>query len=473
MLGIVDAVNGFVWGVPAMVLIVGTGFYLSIILHFPQVRMLPLALRVFFRKLKRQAPDSEGVTGFQALCTALAATVGTGNIAGVAGAITIGGPGAIFWMWICAFLGMVTKFAEVVLAMRFREKASDGSYLGGPMYMIQNGMHRHWNWMAYLYSAFGVAAAFGVGNATQVDAVIGGMRSIANYLNWPYDNNQELIIGAILSVLLVIVLLGGAKRIANLAELLVPLASVAYITLCVGAIMCHVKELPAAITSILTGAFRPKAVTGGVIGSVFVSLRTGVSRGVFTNEAGMGTASIAHAAAQADHPVEQGLLGIVEVFLDTIVICTMTALVILTSSTAIPYGTDLGVVLTIRSFSCTYGGWIGIPITVFLCIFAFATMLGWGLYGMRCMQYLFGTSSWKVFAILQSMIVVLCSLLESHAVWAISETLNGFMSIPNLIALIALSPVLINISREYNIQMQRCIADDGGTHENINQCKPV
>lgn len=465
-------INEFVWGIPALVLILGVGLYLSLSTGFAQLRLFPEALRLFCRKMRVDDTQDGSVSGFQALCTALAATVGTGNIAGVAGAISIGGPGSIFWMWVCALLGMITKYAEATLAVHFRYKDEKGNFIGGPMYMIRNGMGLQWRWLGSLYCLFGIIAAFGVGNATQINAVTSGVNSILPLLGFQKTITGNLIVGVIVAGVLSAVLLGGAARIGSFTEALVPFASVVYILMCLGALINHCASIPNAFAAIVTGAFSPRAVTGGVLGSAFIALRVGISRGVFTNEAGMGTASIAHAAAQVRHPAEQGLMGIIEVFLDTVVICTMTALVILSSGTYIPYGVDEGVTLTVRAFACTYGEWIGVPLTLFLCLFAFATMLGWGLYGMRCAQYLFGTHVWKSFVWLQSAVIVTSTLLQTHTVWLFSETVNGLMAIPNLIALTSLSPVLIHLTKEYILNL-RGIAAFGGTYESFYQCKQM
>lgn len=445
---LLETVNAIVWGAPALVLILGVGLYLSIRTGFVQLRLLPAAIRDFFSRLKGGKAEDGAVTPFQALCTALAATVGTGNIAGVAGAIAIGGPGAIFWMWICAVLGMATKFAEATLAVRYRVK-ENGEYVGGPMYMIRQGMGKRWQWLGAVYSFFGVVAAFGVGNATQINAVVTGVDQALTAFGAEPSRAGDLLMGVILAALILAMLLGGARRIGLVAERLVPFASAAYLLLGLGVLIARAQQLPAAFGAILQGAFSPRAVTGGVVGSMLTGLRIGVSRGVFTNEAGMGTASIAHAGANVAQPAQQGLMGIVEVFLDTIVICTMTALVILVSGVSIPYGEDVGAALTTQAFSAVYGGWVSVLIALALCCFAFATVLGWGLYGARCAQYLFGAGAWKKFALVQSVTVVLGAVLKTGTVWLLSETVNGLMAIPNLIALAALSPELVRLTKEY------------------------
>lgn len=446
---ILEAINSFVWGVPALILILGVGFYLTIRTGFPQIRLLPRAVRTFAARLHPDRKKAGTVSPFQALCTALAATVGTGNIAGVAGAIAIGGPGAIFWMWVCALLGMVTKFAEATLAVRFRQKNDAGEFVGGPMYMIRKGMGDQWNWLAILYCAFGVIAAFGVGNCTQVNAVISSVNDVLRFFGTEESRGGNLLMGIVLAVIIGAMLSGGARKIGTTAEKLVPAVSVGYILLCVIAIGRHATAIPEAFRSVVTGAFSPGAVTGGMIGSVLQALRTGVSRGVFTNEAGMGTASIAHASADVEHPVQQGLLGMLEVFIDTVVICTMTALVILTSGVDILFGVDEGASLTIRAFSATFGNGVSVPIAVFLACFALATILGWSLYGGRCVQYLFGDGSWPIFVTVQGIAVVISSVMNTGTVWMIAETINGLMSIPNLIALLLLSSTFIALVKEY------------------------
>ncbi len=470
MIAVLEWVNQFVWGIPTLILIIGVGIYLTIKTGFVQITMLPKAIYAFFSKLRDTPKCSNGVSPYQALCTALSATVGTGNIAGVAGAITLGGPGAIFWMWICALLGMGIKYAEAALAVRYRVKNETGEWTGGPMYMITCGLGKKWGLLAFAYCFFAVVAAFGVGSATQVNAVIGGMHSAISAFGGTQSRTMDIMIGLLLAALTGVMLSGGMKRISSIAERLVPYAAVLYLTLGVGVLIVCWDRIPVAFASIFQGAFSPEAVTGGVVGSVFVALRVGASRGVFTNEAGMGTASIAHASAEVSHPAEQGLMGIMEVFIDTILICTMTALVILCSGVPIPYGMDAGVSLTTDAFSAVYGGWVCIPITLALCCFAVATILGWGLYGARCAQYLFGQKVWKTFVILQVITVILGVLLKTGTIWLLSETINGLMAIPNLIALALLSPELVRLTNEYKCGRTSAV---GGTNENLNQRKPL
>lgn len=452
-----------VWGAPALILILVVGLWLTIRTHLVQLRWLPKALRRFFGQFFYKN-DREGVSPFRALCTALAATVGTGNLAGVAGAICIGGPGAIFWMWVCGILGMVIKFAEATLAVHFRQKDDRAEWIGGPMYIIRKGLPKKFWFLASAYSLCGIVAAFGVGNATQVNTMIGGIHEMLPLFGVFPTKRMDLGIGLLLAVLVGFLLLGGAKRIGQAAELLVPFAAGLYLLLGGLVLILRIDAVPAAFCAIIRGAFSPQAVTGGVVGSFFLALRTGVSRGVFTNEAGMGTASMAHASAEVENPTDQGLMGIVEVFLDTIVICTMTALVILCSGVTVPYGVDAGIGLTTIAFSSVLGPWVSIVIALSLCLFAFATLLGWGLYGIRCAQFLFGTGNWKIFVYFQIAAVVLGAVVDTASVWLAAEILNGLMAIPNLIALLALSGLLQRLTLQKTF---------GGNHESIHQCKPV
>ena len=377
--------------------------------------------------------------------------MGTGNIAGVAGAIAIGGPGALFWMWICAVLGMVIKAAEATLSVRFRQRNAGGDYVGGPMYMIQNGMHGRWHFLATVYCFFGVIAAFGVGNATQINAVVTGVNQTIVSFGGKESLLGNLLIGILLALLIASMLLGGMKRIGAIAERLIPFAAVCYVLLGVWVLLSRASAVDDAFLAIIRGAFSPKAVTGGTVGSTLMTLRIGVSRGVFTNEAGMGTAGIAHAGADVTHPAQQGLMGIMEVFLDTIVICTMTALVILVSGVSIPYGTDTGAALTTQAFSTVCGEWVSAFIAAMLCCFAFATVLGWGLYGIRCAQFLFGAGVFRRFAVLQAITVVLGAVLKTQTVWLLSDTVNGLMVIPSLIALFSLRKEFFQLIKKTNL----------------------
>ena len=389
------AVNNFIWGVPAMVCIFGVGLYLSIRTNFLQIRKFPYAIKTTLGRIFRKRDASDGaITPFQAVCTALAATVGTGNIAGVAGAIAIGGPGAIFWMWVSALFGMCTKYAEVTLAVHYREINANGELVGGPMYYIKNGLSKKWHWLAYLFAAFGVLTVFGTGK-------------------------------------------------------LVPFMALLYILLGLGVILLNIQNVPAVFASIFRGAFQPRAVTGGIVLSMFTSLKKGVSRGIFSNEAGLGTGSIAHACADTKKPVKQGMFGIFEVFTDTIVICTLTALVILCSGVAVDYGKAAGAELTILGFTSTYGSWVSIFTAIAMCCFAFSTAVGWGLYGARCIEFLFSEKVIKPFMVIYSLVAILGATANLGLMWSIAETFNGLMAIPNLIALFLLSGTVVKLTKEY------------------------
>ena len=448
-----DALHDFIWGVPAIVAILGVGLYLSIRTGFVQIRKFAYSMKCTIGKLFRKRDAAEGsITPFQAVCTALAATVGTGNIAGVAGAIALGGPGAVFWMWVSALLGMCTKFCEVTLAVKFRERSSEGDYVGGPMYYIKNGLGKKWMWLAYAYAAFGVLAVFGTGNATQVNTIVQSINSaLKSYdlISVEYEKTLALIIGIALSAIVALILLGGVKRIGKVTEKLVPVMALLYIILGIGLIVIRSEQIPQAFKSIFQGAFTPQAVAGGAVGSFFMSLRNGISRGIFSNEAGLGTGSIAHACADTDDPVHQGMFGIFEVFMDTIVICTMTALVVLLSGTPITFGEDAGAELTISGFTSVYGSWVSIFTAVAMFCFAFSTILGWGLYGERCAEFIFGSKIRIPFRVVYSLIAIVGATVELKLIWGISETFNGFMSIPNLIAVFLLAPVVIRLMKEH------------------------
>ena len=447
------AVNGFIWGIPAMICIIGVGLYLSIGTGFIQIRRFVYAIRQTLGKIFDQKEAEKGaMTPFQAVCTALAGTVGTGNIAGVAGAIAIGGPGAVFWMWISALLGMCTKYSEVVLAVHYRERNKDGDWVGGPMYFIKNGLSSKWHFLAVLFSVFGVVAVFGTGNATQVNTIVTAIDAVL--INYQIAAEGSLgtlnmILGVIIAACVAMVLLGGVQRIGSFTERLVPFMAVFYIILALGVVFMHIGSVPAVFASIFAGAFNPASFTGGVVGSMFVSMRRGVSRGIFSNEAGLGTGSIAHATADTGHPVHQGLFGIFEVFADTIVICTLTALVILCSGVDIVFGQAAGADLTISGFTSSYGIWVSVFTAVALICFAFSTTIGWGLYGSRCVEYLFGTRTIRPFLVIYAFVSVIGATLDLGLLWDISDTFNGLMVIPNLIAVFMLSGTVFRLTRNY------------------------
>lgn len=447
-----EIVNGFIWGVPAMVCIIGVGLYLSIRMKFIQIRKFPMAMKQTIGKIFEKKEASKGaMTPFQAVCTALSATVGTGNIAGVAGAIAIGGPGAVFWMWVSAFLGMCTKFSEVVLAVHFRERNERGELVGGPMYYIKNGLGKKWHWLAALFAILGTITVFGTGNATQVNTITAAINSaLLNFNIIPQESVKlsNLIIGVIIMLLVGGVLLGGISRIGRVAERLVPFMAILYIVLGCGVVILNIDRVPQVLSVIVRGAFDPAAVTGGVVGSFFTSVTKGVSRGIFSNEAGLGTGSIAHACADTGEPVQQGFFGIFEVFADTIIICTLTALTILCSGIPIAYGEAAGAELTILGFTSTYGNWVSIFTAVAMCCFAFSTIIGWGLYGARCIEFLFSAKAVKPFMVAYSFVAILGATIDLGLVWSISDTCNGLMAIPNLIGVFLLSGTVIKLVRE-------------------------
>lgn len=445
--------NNFIWGVPAMACIILVGLFLTIRLKFLQIRKFPYAMKTTIGRVFQKKEANEGsMTPFQAVCTALAATVGTGNIAGVAGAIAIGGPGAVFWMWISAVLGMCTKFTEVTLAVHFRERNAHGDLVGGPMYYIKNGLGKGYNWLGILFSAFGVLTVFGTGNATQANTITSAINSaLLNYhlISEKNIKSSNLLIGIIITLLVALVLLGGIKRIGRVTEKLVPFMAVLYVLLSLGIIFLQIKTVPTVFRNIFEGAFCPSAVTGGVVGSFFTGMKKGVSRGIFSNEAGLGTGSIAHATADTKKPVKQGFFGIFEVFVDTIVICTMTALVILCSGVQIPYGQDAGASLTISGFISVYGGWVSIFTAVAMCCFAFSTIIGWGLYGARCIEFLFSEKVIKPFMLVYSLVAILGATTDLGLLWSVAETFNGLMLIPNLLALFLLSGTVVKLVKDY------------------------
>ena len=440
-----EAFNTFLWGIPVLGMILGTGIYLTLRGRAPQLRLLPQALRAFFARLTGKS----GSSSMRALCIALAATVGTGNIAGVAYAISVGGPGAVFWIWVSGFLGMAIKFCESTLAVQLRSRGTDGEALAGPMYMIREGLPRRWHFLASVYCFFGIFAAFGVGNATQIHAVFAALSACGEHYGAEVSDGLRWGIGLMIAVTIFILVSGGFRKIGAGAEFLVPVACVGYTVLCLTAVARHSSRILPAFYEIMHGAFSPQAVTGGAVGSALVTLRIGISRGIFTNEAGMGTAAMAHGTAEVSHPVEQGLMGIMEVFLDTIVICTLTAFLILTSGTPIPYGSICGAELTAQALTVSFGPWAGAFLCACLSLFALATVLGWGLYAGRCVEYLLGKMNWRLFAFGQAACAVVSLWLQTGTVWVLSDIMNGLMAIPNLVALLLLSPVFFRLVRSY------------------------
>lgn len=432
-------INGLVWGWPMLILIVGTGIYFTIRTNFFALTKLGYVLRNTLMKMFAKDQEGEGeVSAFQAVATALAATVGTGNIAGVATAIAIGGPGAVFWMWFAAVVGMTTKYAEVVLAVHYRETTPDGRFVGGPMYYITNGLKK--NWLAKIFAFFGALAAFGIGNMTQAN-------SIADAMNVTFGL-PKLAVGIVCAIFAAAVVIGGIKRIGQVTEVLVPFMAAFYIIGGVVIIIMNISHVPAALALIVKSAFTGHAATGGFAGStIALAMRYGVARGVFTNEAGLGSAPIAHAAATTDSPVRQGLWGVFEVWIDTLVIATITALAIMVSGV---WDTGLtAAALTTAAFNSvipTYGGWI---VAIGLLLFALSTILGWEYYGERCAEYLFGPKVNKIYRILWIPFIVIGAIGGLEVIWDIADTLNGLMALPNLIGLVFLSPVVFKLTKEF------------------------
>ena len=449
------ALNNFIWGLPAMICIIGAGLWLTIRTRAIQVRKFGTAMNnTLGRVFEKKTAKDGSISPFQAVCTALAGTVGTGNIAGVAGAVAIGGPGAVFWMWCSAFLGMCTKFSEVVLAIHFREKNAQGEYIGGPMYYIKNGLGSRWGWLASLYAIFGVMTVFGTGNATQVNTIVSSIDTALtsfNLINADQAAVMRVMIGIIIALVVSVVLLGGINRIGQVTEKLVPFMALLYIVLSIGVIVLNVKAVPHVFRMIFEGAFNPSAFTGGLVGSLFISLKKGVSRGIFSNEAGLGTGSIAHACSDTDDAVQQGYFGIFEVFMDTIVICTLTALVILCSGVPVNYGQDAGAELTISGFISTYGNWVSIFTAISMCCFAFSTIISWGLYGSRCVEFILTSKAVKPFLVVYSLVSIVGATVDLGLLWDIAETFNGMMAIPNLVALFLLSGVVVKLVKGQDI----------------------
>lgn len=463
---VVNYLNGIAWGPWMLVLLVGTGIYLSIRVGFLQFTKFGYAMKHTVGKMFRKQAAGDGeVTPFQAVTTALAATVGTGNIAGVTGAIAVGGPGAVFWMWISALFGMMTKYAEVVLAVRYRERNEKGDYVGGPMYYIRNGLGPKWNWLSMAFSALGALAAFGIGNMTQIN-------TIASSINTAIDafggNTQaslillfgqkvpvsSLVIGVIIAIIVALVLFGGIKRIGSVAEKMVPFMAAVYIICSLTVIFSNISSIGNIFAMIFKGAFNADAALGGVFGiTIMTTIQKGVGRGVFSNEAGLGSAPMAHAASSETDPVKQGMYGIFEVFMDTIVICTLTALTLLCgveNGVGIVWGESAGAELISASFATVFGTQIGsLIVAVGIGMFALSTILSWSLYGSRCCEFMLGTKYITVYQILFVIVVVIGATLKLDLVWNIADTMNGFMAIPNLVALLGLSNVVIKLTKDY------------------------
>jgi AGCS family alanine or glycine:cation symporter len=445
----VNAINGVVWGPLMLVLILGTGVFLQAGLKIMPIRKLGFGFGLLWKGRVPPAGGKGEISPFNALMTSLAATIGTGNIAGVATAIFLGGPGALFWMWCTALVGMATKYAEAVCAVKYREVDELGNHVGGPMYYIKNGLSKKWLWLAPTFAGFGAIAGFGIGNTVQAN-------SVADVLNSSYGIPSWLT-GAVLLVLVGAVILGGIKRIARVAGKLVPFMAIAYLLAGLVVLTINAAEIPAALGLIFTHAFTPVAATGGFAGAaVWAAIRFGVARGVFSNEAGLGSAPIAHAAAQTKGPINQGLVAMLGTFIDTLIICTITGLAIITSG-AWTSG-ETGASLTSAAFESTIPGVGGNLVTISLAIFAFTTMLGWSFYGEKCVEYLLGVKSILPFRVLWCLAVPLGATADLGFIWLLADTLNALMAVPNLIALILLSPVVFKLTREF-------FASNGATEE--------
>ena len=439
-----DLINGIVWGPYMLVFLVGTGIFFTICLKVFQVAKINIWWTSTFGKLFSRKPkekvDDANISPFQAVSTALASTVGTGNIAGVATAIFAGGPGAVFWMWVSGFFGMMTKYSEVVLAVKYRETDEKGAHHGGPMYYIQNGLNM--KWLAVIFAIFGTLATFGIGNMTQANAV-------ANSLKTSFGI-PLLASGIAIALIVALVIIGGIKRIASVAEKLVPFMAVFYFIGGIIILGLNVSKLPTAFGAIFNNAFSFQSVGGGIMGyAIMRAMRYGIARGVFSNEAGLGSAPIAHAASRTKDPVEQGLWGIFEVFVDTIIICSITALVILTSG--LYQGEVSGAPLVMASFSQSFGSFGGIFVSIAVLCFAGSTILGWSYYGQQCLGYLTGKNkTWDlVYKIFFSLLTIVGALGGLKFVWDLADTLNGLMAIPNIIALLLLSKVVFSLTKEY------------------------
>ncbi len=434
----VSWLNGIVWGVPMLVLILGVGIYLTIGLELKSVLRIPFGFKLLW--LGRQGAGEGEISPFSALMTSLSATIGTGNIAGVATAIFLGGPGALFWMWITALVGMATKFAEAVCAVKYREVDERGKHVGGPMYYIKNGLGAKWGWLAVLFALFAGIAGFGIGNMVQTNSIAQALQSNFAIPEW--------ITGLVVAVLVAAVILGGIERIAAVAEKLVPFMAIMYILGGLVVLILHAGAIPSAIGLIFTHAFTPTAATGGFAGAaVWAAIRFGVARGIFSNEAGLGSAPIAHAAAQTKGPVSQGLVAMLGTFIDTLIVCSITGLAII--STGVWTSGSTGAELTAAAFEAGMPGFGGYAVAIALSIFAFTTILGWSYYCERSLGYLFGTKIIMPFRIVWSIAAFVGATLKLGFVWLLADTLNALMAIPNLIALALLSPVVFALTKEF------------------------
>lgn len=455
-----DAVNGVVWGIPMLFLLVGTGIFLTIRSRFVQFAHFGYAMKNTLGKIFTKTTAGKGeITPFQAVTTALAATVGTGNIAGITFAVTLGGAGSIFWLWITALIGMCTKYAEVVLSIRYRERNEDGDWVGGPMYYITNGLGKNWRWLSVIFCIFGAFAAFGIGNAVQVGNITGSINTAIGAFvpGFGAQDTVNWIVGIIIAMIAALVLIGGIKRLGKVTETLVPFMSIIYIVTCLAVIFANIADIGKVFGMIFEGAFNPSAVVGGVGGFTIIQCITwGVKRGVFSNEAGLGSAPIAHAATSETDPVKQGLYGIFEVFMDTIVICTLTGLTLLISGIDLNYGVKGTTALNAAAFGTVLGDKAGsLIIAVSIALFALSTILSWGLYGSRCCEYMLGSKGMKVYQVIFVLIVIVGAKMDLGLTWEIADTLNGLMAIPNLVALLGLSGVVVKLTHDHFAEQKK------------------
>lgn len=438
---VITSINGLVWGPPMLVLILGVGLFLSIGLKLMPILKLGAGFRLMWQGRSATGSEKDGeIPPFQALMTALSATVGTGNIAGVATAVFLGGPGALFWMWLTALVGMATKYSEAVLAVNFREVDERGEYVGGPMYYIRNGLGSKWAWLGALFALFGAIAGFGIGNTVQANSVADVVLTNFNVPTW--------LTGLVLMVLVGMVLIGGIKRIGQVASALVPFMAIAYLVIGLLVLAINATAIPDALTLVFKHAFSPIAAQGGFAGAaVWAAIRFGVARGIFSNEAGLGSAPIAHAAAQTKNPINQGMVAMLGTFIDTILICSITGLVIITSG--LWTDGESGAALTSLAFADALPGFGNYVVAIALAVFAFTTILGWSFYGERCIEYLFGVKAIWPYRVLWIIAIPVGATSNLGLIWLIADTLNAMMAIPNLIALALLSPVVFRLTREH------------------------
>lgn len=435
---LITTLNSIVWGPAMLLLILGTGFYLMGGLRFMPLRYLVYGFRMLWRG--RKSSGEGDIAPFNALMTSLSATIGTGNIAGVATAIFLGGPGALFWMWCTALVGMATKYAEAVLAVHYRETDEQGNHIGGPMFYIKNGLKKHWGWLGTAFAIFGALAGFGIGNTIQAN-------SVADALNSRFGISY-MATGVVMAVLVALVLIGGIRRIAEVAGKLVPIMAFGYVAAGLVVLLLNASQIPSALNLIISHAFTPIAASGGFAGAaVWAAIRFGVARGIFSNEAGLGSAPIAHAAAATDNPVRQGTIAMLGTFIDTLVICSITGLVIIVSGTWT--SGETGATLSSLAFETALPGFGGYIVTLGLSIFAFTTLLGWSFYGEKCVEYLFGIRSIVPFRILWVIAIPIGAVAKLSFIWLVADTLNALMALPNLVALLLLSPMVFKLTREY------------------------